>query len=218
LLRLPAVVVALVVLGGGGWLLYGTEVFAVAQVRVSGTQVLTQDEVRAAAGIRRGTPLVRLDAAGAAGRVSELPPVARAVVRRQWPDTVTIRVTERTPVAVAPSPDGFLVLDRTGVVFDRVPVRPAELPLLELARPGPGDRATRDALSVLAALTPALRSVLVRLSAPSPTRISLRLTGGRVVVWGDSQQSEKKARVATVLLRHRVRVMDVSAPDVVTTR
>lgn len=218
LARLLAVVLAFAVLGGGGWLLYGTTVFAVARVRVTGTEVLTKGDVRTVAGIRAGTPLARLDTDAVAKRVSELAPVARVAVRREWPDTLVILVTERAPFAVVPSSGGFLVLDRTGVVFDRAVDRPMELPLVEVARPGPRDTATRDALQVLAALTPQLRAVLVRLSAPSPTRIALRLTGGRSVVWGDAEHNEKKARVATVLLRHPARVMDVSAPDVVTTR
>jgi cell division protein FtsQ len=218
LLRSVAVVSVLTVLVAGGWVVYGTDVFAVSRVRVTGTHVLTSNEVRAVAGIRVGTPLARLDLETVTERLSRLAPVARVVVRRDWPDSVAIRVTERTPVAVTPGSGGFLVVDASGVVFDRVADRPVALPLMELARPGPGDATTRDALTVLAALTPQLRKVLVRLSAPSPTRITLRLTAGRSVVWGDAAHNDKKARVATVLLRRPVRVIDVSAPDVVTTR
>ncbi len=218
LLRSVAVASLLIVLGAGGWVAYGTDVFAVSRVRVTGTDVLTPDEVRRVAGIRAGTPLARVDLETVTERLSRLAPVARVVVRRDWPDSVAIRVTERTAVAVVPASRGFLVVDASGVVFDRVANRPVELPLVELTRPGPKDQTTRDALTVLSALTPQLRKGLVRLSAPSPTRITLRLTNGRSVLWGDAAHNDKKARVATVLLRRPARIIDVSAPDVVTTR
>jgi cell division protein FtsQ len=59
---------------------------------------------------------------------------------------------------------------------------------------------------------------LVRLEAPAPTRIVLRLAGGRQIVWGDSSDNQAKARVATSLLARPGTVIDVSAPDVVTVR
>lgn len=218
LIRLVGLLAAVGVSLTSLWVFYGTTVFGVSRVRVTGTKVLTVDEVRAAAGVSPGTPLAGLDVDTVTGRVSRLAPVARVVVWRDWPDTVRIQVTERTAVAVVPATSGYQVLDGAGVVFDRVAERPARLPLVDLADPGPGDTTTHDALGVLRALSPPLRQVLVKLSAPSPTRIRLHLTGGRTVLWGDAEDSGLKSRVATVLLRHRVRVIDVSAPEVVTTR
>jgi cell division protein FtsQ len=69
---------------------------------------------------------------------------------------------------------------------------------------------------VLAALTPTLHERLVTLIAESPTRLRLELTGDKTVIWGDAEQSEKKARVATALLDREGTVIDVSAPEVVT--
>lgn len=218
LLRWLTALAALTVIGLLVWVVYGTGVFAVSRVDVTGTKVLTPDQVRAAAAVTFGTPLARLDTDGVVARVAGLAPVARVAVDRQWPDTVVIRVTERTPVAVVPSRGRYAVVDAGGVVFHTVAKRPRELPLVELARPGPKDVTTRDALRVLAALTPQLRAALVKLSAPSTTRITLHLTKGRTVIWGDAEHSIRKAQAATALLKRSARVIDVSAPDVVTTR
>ncbi|MGH3715478.1 MAG: cell division protein FtsQ/DivIB [Micromonosporaceae bacterium] len=218
LLRWLTAIAVLTVIGLLTWVVYGTGVFAVAEVQVTGTKVLTPDQVRTAAAISTGTPLARLDTDGITDRVSALAPVARVEVDRQWPDTVLIRVTERTPVAVVPAGRRYAVLDASGVVFHSVGKRPPELPLVELTRPGPKDPVTRDALRVLAALTPQLRTVLVKLVAPSTTRIALHLTKGRTVLWGDAEHSVRKAQAATALLKRNPRVIDVSAPDVVTTR
>ena len=144
--------------------------------------------------------------------------VRRAQVDREWPRTVVIRVTERTAVAAVPRDDGFLLVDRTGVAYTTVAVRPAELAVVRLAEPAPGDESTRAALAVLAVLTGELRQRLVLLTADAPTRIRLELSGGRTVIWGDASNGEAKARVATALLARPGKVIDVSAPDVVTVR
>ena len=223
-LRLIAVLAMLAVLGSAAWVVYGTGVFAVSTVKVTGTSLLTPEQVREAARVRPGTPLARLDTEAIAERVSVLPPVAAVTVERDWPDTVVIRVSERIPVAVVPVDGGFAVLDGTGVVFHRVTERPRHLPLVEVAKPGPRDQTTRDALVVLDALTDELRAVLVKLVAESPTRITLHLTEQRSVIWGDATESDKKAQVAAALLKRGARTIDVSGvlpgsePDVVTTR
>jgi cell division protein FtsQ len=128
-----------------------------------------------------------------------------------------IEVVERIPAGVVEVEGGFAVLDGAGVVFNRVPEQPAGVVLLKLASPGPDDPATTAALRVLAALTPALRSGLAEVDAPSPTRIRLQLADGRVVVWGDADRGAAKATVATALLATDATTIDVSVPDVATT-
>jgi cell division protein FtsQ len=126
-------------------------------------------------------------------------------------------VLERVSVAVVAAPDGFHLVDSAGVVFHTVAARPAGTPLLRVATPGPSDASTRAGLRVLAALTPALRQVLAAVVAETPNRIRLELTTGTVVVWGDADQSETKAAVATALLPRKPTTIDVTAPDVATT-
>jgi cell division protein FtsQ len=42
--------------------------------------------------------------------------------------------------------------------------------------------------------------------------ITLHLQSGRTVLWGSADDSAAKARVVTVLLRHRATFYDVSSP------
>lgn len=209
---------ALLLVAAGTAVVYATPLFGVAHVRVVGAHLVSEDEVRAAAGITAGTPLARIDLAAVSRRVERLLPVRRASASRSWPDTVVVRVQERTGVAVVAQPAGFGVLDADGVLFTGRPTRPADLILLRLAAPGPDDPSTRAALSVLAALTDELRTRVVELLADAPTRLRLRLTSGREVVWGDATDNEFKARVATSLLSKPGKVIDVSAPNVPTVR
>lgn len=201
-----------------GWLAYNTSILGVREVRVNGTALLSADEVRTAAGVARDTPLPRVDLAEIRRRVAELPPVDRVTVSREWPDALLVEVQERVAVAAVPQGKRMLLMDAAGVGYHTVADRPARLPLLRLARPGPADPATRSALRVLGALTDELREQLTELVVDGPARIKLKLREGRQVIWGDATENEAKAKVATVLLDRDGRTIDVSAPEVVTIR
>jgi cell division protein FtsQ len=208
----------LIVLLAGGvvWLALQTSVFGVDLIRVSGVSVVSADDVRAAARVRSGTPLARVDTHGVAHRVGALPPVESVDVGRSWPNTLTIAVVERTAVAAVPQGKTFVLLDRFGVAFLTVTQRPAGLAQVRLAQPDPQNPETRAALRVLADLTPQLREQLAQLIVDAPARIRLELRKGRVIIWGDATQGDLKARVATALLTRSGTQIDVSAPEVVT--
>lgn len=200
------------------WALLGTGLFGVREVRVEGAELVSAVQVRDAAAVPDGAPLAGADLAAIARRVGGLPAVERAVVTRDWPDALVVRVTERTGVAAVPRGEQFVVIDGTGVVFRTLPRQPDGLPVVRLAEPGPDDGATRAALEVLAVLTPELRAGLVDVTVEGLARIKLRLRDDRVVVWGDATRGADKARVATALLDREADTIDVSAPDVVTLR
>lgn len=208
-----AVAVALVT----GWVLLGSSVMGVREVRVTGIEILTVAQVRQVAAIADQTPLLRVRTGEVADRVASLPPVAQVTVRRDWPSAVVIEIVERTGAAAVPAADGFAVIDATGVVFQTV-AEPGDLPVVIVATPGPGDPATRAALAVLGALTPELRADLATLTAPGPASIELALRSGWTVVWGDESDSDAKAQLATALLDRDGAVIDVSAPEVVSIR
>jgi cell division protein FtsQ len=200
------------------WLVLGSSLFGVRSVVVDGTSLVTPDEVRAAAAVRSGAPLARVDLDAVAARVGALPPVEKATVTRNWPDGLTLVVGERTPEAVVPQGRRFLVVDRFGVVFQELSRRPAHLPLVRMADPRANQDGARGAVEVIAALSPALRRQLVEVSVPGPAQITLKLAGGRTVVWGDASRNAVKATVTTGLLHRDGKTIDVSDPGVVTIR
>lgn len=213
---MAAAVVVLV--GTAGLVVWFTPALSVDAVRVVGAELLSADEVRAAAGIRRGTPLARVDVDAVDRRVAALPPVREVRVGRDLPGTIVIRIAERTAAAVVEQSGGLWLIDAAGVVYAPVAARPSGLVLLKLPGPAPGDATTRAALTVLRALPPALLEQLAALAADAPARVRLELTDGRVIVWGDSSENEAKVRVALVLLTRPGRTIDVSAPELVTIR
>jgi cell division protein FtsQ len=208
----------LLVLGGVTWLIYGTPVLGVRDVKVVGVQLLTPGQIQDAAGVPADEPLARVDLDKVRSRVRALPAVDRVVVRRSWPSTLVVEVVERTPIAAVPAGKQFTLIDRSGVPYQTVTGQPPGLPLLRLSTPGPADQDTRAGLTVLESLSDELREQLLAVSVAAPAQIRLELKKDRTVVWGDDTQSDRKSQVATVLLRKATSEIDVSAPAVVTIR
>ena len=100
-----------------GWLLLFSPVLRASEVRVQGTALVGEDEVRQAAQVALGTPMARIDAQTIEQRVEALPEVASCNVTRTWPHTITLEITERTLVYQAQDDTGFHWTDATGVVF-----------------------------------------------------------------------------------------------------
>ncbi|GAA4254044.1 hypothetical protein GCM10022255_057200 [Dactylosporangium darangshiense] len=214
---LPWLVVlgVIALLGAAAAVVYLTPALGVERIEVSGASTLDPDSVRRAAAVRDGTPLARLDLGAVERRVRALKPVREARVTARYPHTLVVAVVERTALAVVPKVGGFTLLDADGVAYLAVDAAPPGLPVIRVAQPEPGDATTTSALTVLAALPPALRSQMVALVAESPTRIRLELTDERLVIWGDATQNAAKVRVLQLSKIDPGHTLDVSAPGVV---
>jgi cell division protein FtsQ len=208
------------------WVVWASPLLGVHVVQVDGAVTLRAEEVRAAAGIAEGTPLLRVDVAAARARVARLPQVAAVEVARGWPDRIVVTLTERAPLAVVDSGGQRVLIDAGGVLFDTITGDPpAGVVPLEVPSPGPGDAATAAGLSALAALPHDVRTRISRVAAHTGDDVTLTLTDGSTVLWGDGGDSPAKGRVLTALLAQldagkldRARTVDVSAPDAVVLR
>jgi cell division protein FtsQ len=149
--------------------------------------------------------------------VGALPGVASVVVRRAWPHTVEVEVTERVPVALWPTPQALLEVDGTGLPYRPAPEPPPALPRLSFAGVGPQDPATGAALAVLRDLPPPLRAQVGKVEVAGTT-VTLGLADGRSVRWGDPDRSADKVAVLGPLLGQPGSVYDVSSPDLPTVR
>lgn len=216
LMRRWTVLIVFLSIVGVLYLLLFTSVLGVHKVDVDGTKGLTPEEVRKVAAVDMGTPLIRLDTDEIVKRVATLPRVARVDVERSWPTTVVITVTERTPVGFVRRPDGVHMVDSAGIDFAVIPQVPTGLPSIEVANISPADPATHSVVDVLARIPQQLRDMVTGLSAQTAGSVQLTLTDGRVVKWGNSADSERKAMVLAALLTRPGKTYDVSAPDLPT--
>lgn len=193
-----------------------TPLLGVRSVQVSGIKALAGDDVRAAAHVRLGQPMLRLDLGGIRAAVAALPRVAAVDVRRSWPATVELRITERVAVAVFRAPDGAWLVDGTGLPYAVVEAPPSGLPELRVRHASPDDPATKAGVRVLSALPESLRAEVLAVSAATPDSVRLDLTAGREVVWGSVADSQRKAAVLVPLLTRDGKVYDVLAPELPT--
>ncbi len=202
-------VVALVV--GAVWLVFFSTRLAVHHVSVRGTEVLTDDQVRATAEVPFDVPLALSDLDAVRARVETLPAVRAAEVGRDWPDGITIEVTERVAVAAVDREGTWQGLDEEGVLFRRYPSRPEGLPQVRVTA-ATSVEALEEAAHVVEALPPELLRRVQAVDVESIDAISFRLTGGARVTWGSADLSEEKAQVLTVLLQREASAYDVTAP------
>jgi cell division protein FtsQ len=198
------------------WALLGSGLFSVRSVVVTGTRLVPESEVLAAAKIQPGTPLIRVNTAQIARRVLTIRQVLAVQVSRAWPDRVVIAVRERTPALAVVVPDGFDLIDAYGVVVQLVQAQPVILPLYTTSAPVSslrGDPDVSAAAAVLAELPAPLRSTVTSVTVPGPDQVTLQLRSGVTIVWGGPADAAAKARALAILMRTtHARYYDVSSP------
>ncbi len=214
-----AVVALVAVLATLVWAVGFSPLLATRTVTVTG--IPDADErrgVAAAAAIRMGTPLVRVDTAGAAARIGGISTVRSVTVARSWPSTVVITVRRRDAILAVQDPQGQLqVVDSDGVAFEKVRSLPPGVLQVNTGAAAPDTEGLRAAAGVLQALPPAQRARVTRVVVTSADLVSFTL-GTVSVVWGGPGDGSKKLAVLTALLPTAPRVLDVSAPDTPVTR
>ncbi|MDZ7780167.1 MAG: FtsQ-type POTRA domain-containing protein [Gemmatimonadota bacterium] len=143
---------------GGGFLAWehGTDfvtemdTFRVEQVEVRGVRLVDDDELVGLLALEP-TSSIWSDATVWEQRVEEHPMIEEATVSRRFPDGLTVEVSERRPVALAPTP----TLEPIDVEGHRLPVDPSshrlDLPVLTTDRtPASGSPVVPDEVRALA--------------------------------------------------------------------
>ena len=208
------------------WLFYGSDWLRAEHVSVSGTRVLTQAQVEAAAEVPLGKPLISVDTDAIETRLrKKLPRIDAVDVVRSWPRGIDLKVVERTPVLIVQKGGKFVEVDDDGVRFATVSEAPKGVPALELTPSRAGSaaaslrrfgepRLVRAAVGVARAVPDAVAHETRTVKVRSYDDISLELRDGRTVLWGSGEKGAAKARTLTALMKAspRARYFDVSVP------
>jgi cell division protein FtsQ len=201
------------------WVVGFSTVLGVRTVRVSGTNLLTSDQVLQVASISTGRPLFRLNTGAIEDRVSRLPEVRSVRVSTSYPSAVIIAVTERVAVGYRVLARGASLVDVDNNTFRDVSHVPSRLPKLQTSGGEVPDAARNSAQAVVAAALPGTVARTVALIvAPTPESVILTLTDGRTVLWGGTDRGAEKARLLPILLKQRGTYFDLSDPDSVISR
>lgn len=109
--------------------LHRLDFFRIRRVEIAGLQYLPPAKVVAALGLDSDASVFD-DLDAAARRLRGLPGVATAAVRRRFPGTLEIVLSEAVPVALAPRQGGLALLDSSGKVLPFDPAASApDLPV-----------------------------------------------------------------------------------------
>ena len=212
------------------WALVFSPLLALQRQRISvvGSDGSVSDQqVREVLASYEGDSLLRLDTGRLSTQVRDnLVRVRQAQVTRAWPRGLRVQLTMRVPVATVQGPDGYQVLDNEAVVLERVPEAPSGLVSMvpDSADGGAGESQASSAKQVAAvtqvvgSLTPETLEQVTSGSATEAGQVTLTLSNGASVVWGDTQDNALKARVLATLMTTSASIYDVSSPHRPTTR
>jgi cell division protein FtsQ len=117
-LRITLVVASTIVVMGLAYLTVHSPLLDIDHVRITGTRRVSVAAVEQAARVHTGAPLLFTDTGAIARRVERLPWIDHARVRRVFPGTIVISVTELAPTAfVRVSPKVVALVASTGKVI-----------------------------------------------------------------------------------------------------
>ncbi|MCP9000181.1 cell division protein FtsQ/DivIB [Pseudarthrobacter sp. RMG13] len=192
---------------------------AVGTVSVSGTRLVTTEQVQAALEPLKGKPLPQISDEEVSRLLAPLVQIKSVSTQARPPSGLAVQVLERVPVALVKQGEQYQLVDVDGVVLAS-PADPAAvaLPVIDGGAGTIGKDLFQATAAVLGALPLDVLSKLSNASAQSVDAVELKLVDGQTIIWGNAGEKELKAKVLEALLKvpadpkNPVRVYDVSAP------
>tara|TARA_B100000287_G_scaffold225643_1_gene212932 strand:+ start:4770 stop:5447 length:678 start_codon:yes stop_codon:yes gene_type:complete len=206
-------------LGVGGYFLSKSSLFDVDEIVIEGVSTELEGEVREAADINKGKPLLEVDSSSSSKRIEAIPWVREARISRSWGGTITIRVSTREPVAAFLSEEGWVVVDIEGRVLDKEDELPYDLLPIEeeVGSLSIGEWAPEQVIPLIQVAGTISTELTGDVSSiKGGNQIELLLFGGGKILFGDSSDIEEKALAAATILsqvdQSSVLHIDVRAP------
>lgn len=192
---------------------------AVGTISVTGTKLVTTDQVRAALEPLKGKPLPQVSDDEVRRMLEPLVQIKSVSTQARPPSELVVEVRERIPVALVKQGEQYQLVDVDGVVLaTTADVASVALPVIDGGAGTIGKDLFQATAQVLGALPTDVLSRLSNASAQSVDAVELKLVDGKTIVWGNAGEKELKAKVLAALLKapadpkNPVRVYDVSAP------
>ena len=218
-LRLLLLIIAVLSLGVGGYFLSKSSLFDVDEIVIEGVSTELEGDVREAADINKGKPLLEVDSSSSSKRIEAIPWVREARISRSWGGTITIRVSTREPVAAFLTEEGWVVGDIEGRVLDKEDELPYDLLPIEeeVGSLSIGEWAPEQVIPLIQVAGTISTELTGDVSSiKGGNQIELLLFGGGKILFGDSSDIEEKALAAATILsqvdQSSVLHIDVRAP------
>lgn len=177
-----------------------TPVMAVRDVQVLGASAVNEKDVEQALARFDGMPLALVEDAEVHRALEPFPMIQRYAVERIPPHTLTVRIEERVPVISLPGDGGVGIYDAAGVLLTSAEAAPEGVPLGSGAVTDLSSPAFRSAAQALRDMPADLRVQVSAVTASSAQDVTFVLTSGLEVLWGDAEQTKRKAAVLSTML------------------
>lgn len=178
--------------GRAGFMVSGYQIVGLNHMERAAVDEVVTDELRRAADEAGATkaPQPLVDVAAIRDRLLQFGWVKDARVQRRLPDTLVIDIVERSPAALWQSKGQLALIDREGVVLDRVPVdKMPDLPLLI----GPGANGHSEELDQLMAAVPTLKPQLASATWVGGRRWDVNFQSGETVALPEGEAAARAA-------------------------
>nr|WP_237465493.1 cell division protein FtsQ/DivIB [Leucobacter luti] len=173
---------------------------AVREVTIVGASAVNEDDVAQALARFEGVPLALVDDGDVHRALEPFALIQRYAVERTPPHTMTVRIEERVPVVSLPAASGVELFDAAGVLLGAAETAPVGVPIGEGALTDRSSAAFRSATRALRDMPAELRAQIVSVTASSGQDVTFVLTTGVAVLWGDAEQTRRKATVLSAML------------------
>ena len=211
-----------------GWaILYFSPILAIEDISHEGLDLVAESEAEERTAGLAGTPLPQVTDRKVTELFAENPAVDHVTLRAEPAPRLIVIVHERKPIAMSPSGKQYVVFSDDGTELAQIPAKRAQefdLPVVASASDVTDQEVFDTITTVLGSLPEDLRDQVRAASGSSIDSIELELSSGKMVMWGNSEQPEKKAQVLKALLgldetaAEQISEYDVSAPDFPVTR
>ena len=231
LVRLGVIAAVVFVLIIAGIIVYNSPAFTIESVSVKGVEHLTASDMQELAGVEAGTTLLRVDAAGIKDNLKKDAWVSDVTVKRIFPNTLEIDVTERTITAVVevPSADAKTTtqwaIASDGMWLMPIPAKDSEagrrtsekvyedadsvLHITDVpygTKPEVGtycsDSNVNNALAIVAGMTTELADKVTSVKATETESTTLTIKDGPDIVFGTAENIREKERVCLQIIEN----------------
>ncbi|GAC1433475.1 MAG: cell division protein FtsQ/DivIB [Thermoanaerobaculia bacterium] len=169
--------------------------FAVKNIEVSGAVHTSREALGAVTAAFAGVNLFKIDITVVQAELRSLPWISRIEIEKKLPDTLRIRVTERTPWALVQSGSSLRYADENGVPF--APLSPSvgdpDLPLIVASNPADMERCAR-LIRDLHRRDPLVYSRISEVSVLAPNAFAIFDRDLGTVVYADAENLSQKWR------------------------
>lgn len=215
-LVVTAVISVVLILGAVSWFV---PIFKVESVEIIGATRTDTEQAQELSGINQGDNFLRIDATQAARAIADMPWVSSVTVNRTFPSTVEIELAEREAAVFVKRDDGDHVIDTEGlpIIIGTPPFGTVEITGTSEDDPD----VLPAAIEVINAITdykPELKEQIATIDAPDRFDILLKLTDGREIYWGSSENSHDKAVALSTVIKREGQEWNISSPSMVTVR